>query len=325
MPGLPVVSSRAPRVNSSPRCSSGMPGPSSSTRISTIGALGLDRHEHPAAAIFGGILDEVAEHFVEVLALDPDLRLVIAGDVDGDVLVQPVDRALDGLEAFPHARARLGRRRGGRSPGRGRDGGRPGGASPALRGIRCRRGRARRAVAALVMTVSGVFSAWARLPAWRRASSACASLCASSWLISSVSGRISVGKSWPMRVLSPERIDGDFAAHAAQRPQAVEGLQRGEDEQADAERGEAPDQGRAQPVDLVVDRLARLRDLEAPADLRARAGSRRARRCAAARHGRDREFVAVVEVRLHVVMACRRRAAAGPTASATGRCRRRRR
>ena len=30
------------------------------------------------------------------------------------------------------------------------------------------------------MTVSGVFSAWARLPAWRRASSACASLCASS-------------------------------------------------------------------------------------------------------------------------------------------------
>ena len=30
------------------------------------------------------------------------------------------------------------------------------------------------------MTVSGVFSAWARLPAWRRASSACTSLCSSS-------------------------------------------------------------------------------------------------------------------------------------------------
>ena len=61
---------------------------------------------------------------------------------------------------------------------------------------------------------------------------------------------------------------GDLAADAPQRPQAVEGLQRGEHEQADAERDEAPDQGRTQAVDLVVDRLARLRDLEAPADLR---------------------------------------------------------
>ena len=74
-----------------------------------LGALRLDRHEHPPATIFGGILDEVAEHFVEVLALDPDLRLMIAGDVDRDALMEPVDRALDRLEADPHARAGLSR------------------------------------------------------------------------------------------------------------------------------------------------------------------------------------------------------------------------
>jgi len=79
------------------------------------------------------------------------------------------------------------------------------------------------AVAALVMTVSGVLSAWARLPACRRASSACSSLCASSWLISSVSGRISVGNSWLIRVSWPERIDatGQGQAVGVARQQAA--------------------------------------------------------------------------------------------------------
>src|SRR4249919_2023959 len=73
-------------------------------------AFRFDGDEYAAAAIFGGILHEVAEHFVEVLALDAHLRLMIARDVDGDSLMQPVDRALDGLEAFPHRRSRLRRR-----------------------------------------------------------------------------------------------------------------------------------------------------------------------------------------------------------------------
>src|SRR3954447_3944379 len=64
----------------------------------------LDRHEHAAAAIFGGILDEVAEHFVKILAFNPDLRAVIAGDVDGDALVKAVHSALHRLEAFPDRR-----------------------------------------------------------------------------------------------------------------------------------------------------------------------------------------------------------------------------
>ena len=92
----------------------------------------------------------------------------------------------------------------------------------------------------------------------------------------------------------PDR--GDLAAHAAQRPKAVEGLQRRQDEQADAERSEAPDQSRAKLVDLLVDRFARLRDLEAPAHLRPRQDDVALgdpQRFAA----RRAEFVAVVEVR----------------------------
>ena len=69
-------------------------------------AVRLDRHEHPAAAIFGGILDQVAEHLVEVLPLDPDLRLLVAGDVDGDVLVEPVDGALRPPRALSQTGAR---------------------------------------------------------------------------------------------------------------------------------------------------------------------------------------------------------------------------
>src|SRR3954466_10900968 len=34
--------------------------------------VGLPRHKARAAAIFGGVLDEVAEHLVQILALDPD-------------------------------------------------------------------------------------------------------------------------------------------------------------------------------------------------------------------------------------------------------------
>ena len=118
---------------------------------------------------------------------------------------------------------------------------------------------------------------------------------------------------------------GDLVAHPAQRPQAVEGLQRGEHEQADAEREEAPEQRRAQALDLVVDRLARLRDLEAPADRRARQD--RVALGDAQRLGMvgRRKFVAVVEVRLRRRHALSTRAGAGPTASATGRSRRPRR
>ena len=62
-----------------------MPLPSSSTSISTQSGVVFDRHEHAAAAIFGGILDQIAEHLVEILPLDPDRRLLVAGEIDGDI------------------------------------------------------------------------------------------------------------------------------------------------------------------------------------------------------------------------------------------------
>ena len=107
MPGL-SVSSRAPRWKMASRCCCGMPLPSSSTRISTVLPFALDRHEHAAAAIFCGILDQVSDHLVEVLSFDSDLRLFVAGDVDRDVLVEPVDGALDRVDAFPHRRPGMG-------------------------------------------------------------------------------------------------------------------------------------------------------------------------------------------------------------------------
>ena len=110
MPSLPVVSSRAPRAKMSSRCGLGDAGAVVLDQDlgESVGG-GLDRHEHAAAAIFGGILDQVAEHFVEVLALDADFDGLVAGKVDGDLAVKRVDRALDRLGAFPHDDARLDR------------------------------------------------------------------------------------------------------------------------------------------------------------------------------------------------------------------------
>src|SRR5690606_11064043 len=64
--------------------------------------------EHAAAAIFGGIFDEVAEHLVEILPFDPGHRLLVAGEVDGDILIKPADRALDRFQRRPDRRPRLG-------------------------------------------------------------------------------------------------------------------------------------------------------------------------------------------------------------------------
>lgn len=58
---------------------------------------------------------------------------------------------------------------------------------------------------------------------------------------------------------------GNLPPYAPQRPQSVEGLKRGEDEQSDAERREAPEQDGAQVMNLIVEAFARLRDLEPPA------------------------------------------------------------
>src|SRR5206468_1760812 len=75
-----------------------------------VAALRLDRDEHPATAIFGGIFDQISEHFIQVLTLHPDLSLMVAGDVDGDVGVEAADRPFDSLKALPHGDPRMGAR-----------------------------------------------------------------------------------------------------------------------------------------------------------------------------------------------------------------------
>ena len=61
-----------------------------------------------------------------------------------------------------------------------------------------------------------------------------------------------------------------FTQDLAQRQQAIESLERREDDEPEPEQPEAGDQGRAHRSDLKVERLARLRDLEAPARVAAR-------------------------------------------------------
>src|SRR4029078_7070415 len=58
--------------------------------------------------------------------------------------------------------------------------------------------------------------------------------------------------------------------HAPQGPKSIESLERGQDKQPDAQRGERTDQGRPQLLDLAIDDFARLGDLESPTDIGAR-------------------------------------------------------
>ena len=73
VPGLPV-SSRAPRWKMASRCCLRNALAVVLDQDVDHLAVRLDRDEHAAAAIFRGILDEVADHLVEVLPLDADLR-----------------------------------------------------------------------------------------------------------------------------------------------------------------------------------------------------------------------------------------------------------
>src|SRR3546814_21164740 len=66
----------------------------------------LDRHEDAAAAIFGRVLDEVAEHLVQVLTFHADGGALVAGEIDGDVFIAARPRTLDGLQRRPDLQER---------------------------------------------------------------------------------------------------------------------------------------------------------------------------------------------------------------------------
>jgi hypothetical protein len=115
-----------------------------------------DGDEDTPAAIFRGVFHEVAEHLVQILALDAHGGILVAGKIDGDMLVEPVDGPFDRLKRGPDFRARLGA---GAAADRA-------GAGEMVVDLAAHRRRLRHtvsarsgfcAVAALVMTVSGVF------------------------------------------------------------------------------------------------------------------------------------------------------------------------
>jgi len=228
----------------------------------------LDRHEHSPAAIFGGILNKIAEHLVEVLPLDTHLRLVVARNIDGDALVEPVDGPLDGLEALPDASARL---RGSAPSNRARprqvmvdlaahnqrfpaDG-----VGKVRRPCGCRIGDDGKGGLQRMGKVSCVPAGFLGL------------LFAMGEKLVDLLGQW-LDLAWKFaahpRLLARANI-GDLVAHAPERPEAIESLKGGKDEKTDAERAEAPHQRRAKPEDLIVDRLPGLGDLEAPLDRRA--------------------------------------------------------
>jgi hypothetical protein len=103
VPGLPV-SSRAPRVEQLLALGrSGIRGRRPRRRFDFPAFGRVDGHEYPPMAIFGGILDQVAEHFVEVLAFDLHLGPLSPAMSIVTLLIEPVDRSLDRLDAVPDA------------------------------------------------------------------------------------------------------------------------------------------------------------------------------------------------------------------------------
>ena len=244
-------------------------------------------------------------------------RLLVAGEVDGDVLVEPVDRALDRFEAVPDRGAGLGR-------GAAADGA---GAGEMVVDLAAHR---RRLAADGVGEVGAVRGGGVgdhgqrRLQRMGEVAGVAPRLLGlhlvmGEQVVDLVGQRLDLAREIARRcaVCVPERIGDHLAPHPAQRPQAVERLQRGEDEQAEAEHGEAARSG-SRRSSLICSSIVS-RDWATWKRQRTWLPGRTdvalddAQRLAV-------EFVAVVGVQLDVVVAAGRRAGGGPTASATGRC-----
>ena len=98
-PGL-VSSSRRPRMMGSAICSGVRPGPSSSTRISSQlpaplpgGGSGAAASDDLGARPLGGVVEQVAQHLLEVLPLALEAGAGRAVHGEGELLV-----AIDALE-----------------------------------------------------------------------------------------------------------------------------------------------------------------------------------------------------------------------------------
>ena len=184
-------------------------------------------------------------------------RLLVAGDVDRDALVHPVDRALDRLEAFPHHRPGL---------GRGAAADRPG-ASEVVVDLAAHHGRL---AADGVVQIGGAGGRGVGddgqrgLERMGEVAGVAPGLFGLRFamgekLVDLLGQRADLGRKSSADARLRARPDrGHLAPDPAQRPQAVDRLQCGEHDQPEPEHGEAPGQRRAQLADLLVDGLARL-------------------------------------------------------------------
>ena len=105
--GLAGIQPRAAIEHACRVRSSGIPRPSSSISISTISPCSTHRHKHTAAAIFGCILDQIAEHFVQILPFNASGQRLVARHIEPDMRIKPPNRALDRFQARPYFRTAM--------------------------------------------------------------------------------------------------------------------------------------------------------------------------------------------------------------------------
>ena len=168
-------SSRVPRVSAARRCSGAMPGPSSSMVIRSRLALALRHHRHLARRPPPGVVQQVAQHVLQVLNFARKQRVSRRHRCEPTQPAPRMDLAHHPQQARHHRRHR------GALPGQAL-----GGASPGARQLPVE-------LAACAITASGVLSACARLPAWVRARAVASALRSSTALKSCTSGCNSSG------------------------------------------------------------------------------------------------------------------------------------
>ena len=112
-----------------------------------------------------------------------------------------------------------------------------------------------------MMTLSGVFSAWARLPTWVRARSTISRLAPISRLSSAASGAISSGNSPAMLSACPRRTAITSRRNCRSGPQAIARLQGHGDDEQERQQEEGDAEVEFELRDLTVHALRGRRDL----------------------------------------------------------------
>ncbi len=231
--------------------------------------LRADRHEHAAAAIFRGVLDQIAQHLIEVLPLDMHRQIVRAVDVDADMAVQRPDRAFDRFQARPDLRPAV------RRPAPADRAG----AGEVMIDLAAHRARLADHRLAEIVGIGGRgvhHDGQRRLQRMREVACVQPRLLRLAFVVRDqrvqfLDHRRQFDRQRTRHAVRLARTHPrDLLAHPAQRPQPVEGLERGQHDQPEREQRETAHQCPPQHRDLRVQAIARLRDLKPPLQLRSR-------------------------------------------------------